>query len=809
MKRLTKLMALVLVAVMLAAVLTACPEKKVWDGYTYQDYTSVSPSNWCELTYQDANDTQIMNYISSSFFGFDYKFDANGKIVSGEFTVVYEAATKLEDLTAELGADWGIEADKGQVYRITLRDGLKWQNGDPITAHDFVYTMKEQLDPAALHYRANSYYKGTTALVGAQTYVNQGQTLDIFDNSLWNAYEIADLVKGDDGVYTQPNGEAIYFALGYKLDYLGGKYNVATYANAGYLDKTAFATLMKMADDDGNVPVTDETIALWTTLINTSAWGNEGPEYLPMYLIGENFVIPEVDFSTVGIYAESDNQLVVVLANPLVLLNDDGSLNYHCAYDFSSLPLVHKATWERCKVQPTEEGGLVTTTYNSSKETTMSWGPFYLDSFQAAKQYVLMRNDNWYGYALPENEGFYQTDRILCETIKEWNTAWVKFKAGEIDGIGIDVSISDDYKNSARSTHTPSDFVGSLQLQSSKEALKDRESEGVNKTILTYRDFRKALSISINRADYTRLCTTSSKAGFGLFNSVHYYDVANGGVYRNTDVAKQVLCDVYAVDVSKYDSLDDAVAAITGFNLEEARALVTKAYNEALAAGDIKETDDVVITFGTANINAQVRRNWANIQEDWLEMFVGTPLDGRVRFDELECAADSWADDFRAGLYDVCQGGWQGAAWNPGYFLLAYLDPDLMYSAAWETSKHMLTFTMKGVGEDGADYTDTLSLLDWYNLLNNDWASGKVDEEYRLELIAAIEKEILTQYYSVPMQNSYSASLLSFKVDYITTEYNTFMGYGGMKYMKYNYKDSEWKALLAEYNNDLSEEYKK
>ena len=32
--------------------------------YTYNDYTTVSPSNWNELTYQDNNDTQIMNYIS-------------------------------------------------------------------------------------------------------------------------------------------------------------------------------------------------------------------------------------------------------------------------------------------------------------------------------------------------------------------------------------------------------------------------------------------------------------------------------------------------------------------------------------------------------------------------------------------------------------------------------------------------------------------------------------------------------------------------------------------------------------------------
>ena len=78
--------------------------------YTYHDYTTVSPSNWNELTYEDNNDTQIMKQISSSFFSFDYKFDDSGKIVSGDFTVNYDAATKLEDVTKTYAGveKWGI-----------------------------------------------------------------------------------------------------------------------------------------------------------------------------------------------------------------------------------------------------------------------------------------------------------------------------------------------------------------------------------------------------------------------------------------------------------------------------------------------------------------------------------------------------------------------------------------------------------------------------------------------------------------------------------------------------------------------------
>ena len=96
-----KKIALLAMAATTAVTLAACVDTNKDNGtYTYSTYTSVSPSNWNELTYQDNNDTQIMSYIGSSFFTFDFKFDSNGEIVDGEFEVEYSAATKLEDVTS-------------------------------------------------------------------------------------------------------------------------------------------------------------------------------------------------------------------------------------------------------------------------------------------------------------------------------------------------------------------------------------------------------------------------------------------------------------------------------------------------------------------------------------------------------------------------------------------------------------------------------------------------------------------------------------------------------------------------------------
>ncbi len=805
-----KILALVMALCMLCSVALAEAPAAQEGVYTYNTYLTLSPSNWNELTYQDDNDTEIMNYIGSSFFSYDFKFDEYGEIVPGEFDIIYNAATKLEDVTAKYAEAWNLPAEgKGYAWKITLRDDLKWENGDPIKAEDFVYTMSEQLNPLFQNYRADSFYVGATIIANAQNYVKQGQS------GMFPA-------DGPYATYTEDLDASIIFSLApaaeegaAEASFRGSmgfpaSYDAATtaaYVIQNYLPDAAFTAETAAAMEGKTMAEikADATLkAAWDALIGW--WQTEPDEELDFFIT--NYTYPEVTFDKVGIFVgDNELELVVVLDKALDLLKEDGTLSYKAAYNFASLPLVHKETYEKCKIAPTEGVTLWTSNYNSSVETTMSWGPYKLESFQSGTQFVLAKNDAWFGYGMPENEGLYQTDRIVNNIVKDWNSAWLMFQAGEVDGIGIDVSIADDYKGSERAYFTPDDYVDSMQLQSNAEQLKARESEGINKTMLTYVDFRKALSLAVNRADYTTQCTTSNKPGFGLFNSMHYYDVANGGVFRNTDEAKQVLCDIYGVDATQYASLDEAEAAITGYNLDLARELLTKAYNEALAAGDIKETDIVKLTFGTGSITEAVTRRCNFLADAWKKLAETTPLEGRIEV-ELQDFAAAWANDFRAGKYDVCMGGWTGAAWDPGYFLLAYLDPAYMYSQAWDTANTQMTFTMKGVAEDGGDITETMGLLDWYDCLNGagkyDWSSNGLEESQRLQLIAALEREVLKAYYTVPISNSFGASMLSYKVDYVTYEYNTFMAYGGIKYMTYNYDDAQWAAAVAEQNGQLN-----
>lgn len=798
------------------------PEAKV---YTYNDYTVTSPTNWNPLTYQDNNDVQIMSRIGGNFFEFDYKFDANGEIMPGEFTVKYSAATKLEDVSARYDGEdqkWGIpEGEKYRAYAITLREDLKWDDGTKITAADFVYSMKEQLNPLFKNYRADSYYVGSTIIHKAKEYNYIGSSDWFAADTPYSVYseELDSAIYFALGKTTKVNGEEVKAAPSFR-DAFGfpdayDAQKVATYLAVNYIlpnaeesEINAFvATAVEMCGKSFAEIKANETYkAVWDQIIGF--WQTEPDEELDFFVTYYTF--PEISFDEVGIFVgENEYELVIVLDKALDLVDEEGNLTYKAAYNMSELPLVKQNKYEANKVKPQYGSTLWTSTYNSDVASTASWGPYRLQSFQVDKQYVLVRNENWYGYNMEENKGLYQTDRIVCDTIPEWSSAWLKFLSGDIDGIGIDVTVSQDYKTSKRAYFTPDDFVASLQLQSSKEALASRQTDGVNKTILANADFRKALSLSIDRAKFTSETTTSSLPGFGLYNSVHYYDVANGGVYRNSDAAKRVLCNIYGVNVEDYENLDEAVDAITGYNLELARQLVTKAYNETVEAGEMKATDKVVLTLGTGAIDATITRRYDFLKASWTTLVEGTPLQGKLDF-EVKDFADAWAEDFRAGKYDVCMGGWTGAAWDPGYFLLAYLSPAYMYSAAWDTSSAQMTFTMVGVkGENGEDITDTMSLMDWYDCLNGasgakyNFSSAVLEEELRLQLIAALEEEVLKVYYTVPLYNNYAASLLSYKVDYISYEYNTFMAYGGLKYMKYNYSDAEWAKAVKEMGGQI------
>lgn len=825
-KKLLMLIAMVLVVVLCASVLTACKKDKGngdgnvtkpgtgWEDpkmYTMREYTAQMPSQWCTILSSDNVNNTMESYFTSAFYEFNYKFDANGKIVPGAYTVEYSAATKLEDVTKKYAGKYGLAADaeKGQAFAMTLRNDLKWDDGTPIKAADFVYTMMQQLSPKYLFATASNYYSGNYVIHNAQNYVKQGQK-GWFDNGNMNlAY--SDLALGADGKYTLKGNECT-IALKKPLVWLQGNTLDSYVTNAPqYFDTAAYASLLALADANGDVAVTAESLALLTTVITAKAAWGETKENTVGYMY-VNYEYPAMDFSEVGYFVgDNEYELVMVIDGTLNPLDAEGNLTYEAGYYFSNWPLVKKDLWERCEDQSKTP---YANSYCTTQEKSASWGPYKLTNYQDQKTYTVSRNDKWFGYGLPQYANQYQTDAIVTEKSEEWDTAWFAFQKGNLDGIGMDVKIAADYRTSKRAYFTPETYTFDLNIQSNATSKTDKR----NNLLLNYADFRKAISLSLDRDDYCAKNNPSSQAALGLLNSMYYYDVENGKVYRDTIQAKEAILNAYGatknadgswkVGETTYTDIEDALDATTGYNLTLARQLVESAVAQAKKDGKYSDGDEIILTYGieTQSANTDRVKNWFQAAFD--NMTKGTSIEGKVKIEYFMFSSATWSEQFADGEYDLCFGAWGNAPFNPAYLLCeTQISDENRYAVKWDPTT--VEVTVKATPDDKhKDGNYTYNLAQWRLILQGKDGCPvnfkNFPMEDQLAALGAVETAILKEYYSIPVFSRYSASLMGYKVDYISYEYNTFMGYGGIRYMTFNYDDTAWAEFVASNNNILN-----
>ena len=845
-----KLLALLMVLAMTVACFASCGTKDDSTGDstgvtpdvikkgTYHTTTATMPSNWNELTYQDNNDTQILNYITSGFFEYDYKFDdakggkynADGSInvdaiVPGGYTTNYLAATDLKDVTATVDAKWGYtdaqKAAGGYAWQITLRKDLKWDDGTAIKADDYVYSMQAQLDPDFLNFRADTYYN-TLQVKKAKAYFNKNQEATY--PSVGTKYESADAAIAA--------GEVIYLDV-YSL-----------WGASGYVDK------------DGNkapqwIPITDETVYdtpdAWAAGKAEDAFTAKGlfEQYKGMVDVGGKYEAclaikvanteRDITFEDVGFYKVDDYSFVILMDKSYKFLKDDGSLSYLAAYYMQSLPLVHKAKYEKSKIAPAAGSTLWTSKYNSSLETTASCGPYKLESFQSGKAYTLVKNDNWFGYGLEAYKNQYNVTKIECEKVEEPSQNWMKFLAGEIDGVALDSEHINDYMHSKYVVYTPGTGTFGMQLFSDLNVLK---KSGNNNGILAIDEFRQAISLSLNRSDVVeKIWPGTAVACFGLMNSQYYYDVENGGVYRDTTEAKEGILRAYGFTKGadgKWSggeingaSLDDAYEALTGYNPVKAKELVKVAYDKLVAKAEYYGYDaskGITIVYGSSIDNAKQRQRCQYVQDLLNTLCAGTGLEGKITLKFDASAGDKWSNAFRSGATQIGFGyGFGGNPFNPFDIVGGFVDPEnsLNYHTYWDTKNEKMTLTMPAGDYEGAGKTITMSLCNWYKCLNGladkangdtevyNWDAGYAPASARLVVLAALEEKVIQKAYSVMLIGEYSGELSSPKFSQISYDYNTFMAYGGMRYLVVNYTDAEWAEYVAAHNNDLTSEYKK
>ncbi len=798
--------------------------------YTWKDSVSTLATNWNPHTYQTSDDSYPIDFITTGLYSFIYNdknHEFEGKDPYEGYVIVPEMAAEMPvDVTEDIKANYPqfkipADATSGYAYVIKLNPDAKWQDGTPINADTYVYSMQQLLNPDLMNYRATDYYAGDLCIAGAENYAHSGTTIKKENSADGSSmtYQVADLVKGADGSYTTPDGAKVY--IGFKTAYawMGGSNTLADYAGAGYIPEDVTTALTTGADEDGYVAATDATLDALFKFTGSDVWGNEPREQLGYYLSYE-YTYDKFEWDTVGLLKTGDYEITIVFEKSLA--------GFYLLYNLSGNWIVYKDIYDACieKVGDTYQSS-----YQTSLETTMSYGPYKMVSYNTDKSMRFERNENWYGYTdgkhvyVDPTDGktypMYQTTAIDCQVVAEATTRKMMFLKGELMGYGLQTEDFDTYRSSDYCYATPGQTIYFLILNGHADAIAQREgAEDFDKAkydleCMTLKSFKQALGMSYDRDLFASTISPARSGGYGLIGTGYIYDPESGTRYRDTDAAKEALCKFYNVDPSKFESLDAAVDSITGYDVEGARALFATAYAEAIEKGFITDADgdgksDQIIRmeYCISSDSDFMTKTIDYLNKALAEVVKGTAFEGKIEFVKSAPYGNDWSEKIKNGMADTVLGGWSGSALNPFGLTDLYVNPDYAYDAGWFNANgvHM---TLTIAGEE-----ITMTLTQWSDALNGavvtldngksyNFGDGQADIETRLQILASFEAAILQEFNYLPMLEDGSMALLSQQVYYVVEEYNPVMGRGGIAYAKYNYNDADWKAHVTEQGGEL------
>lgn len=793
-----KIVSIVLALVMVLTAVSALAESAEAPAtYTYHTYSTSLGNNWNPHTWETSGDSAIMDYLTTPLATMQVSDSEEGV-----YQWIFVAATAVTDVTAEHQDDLtkyncllpegktAADITEGYVYEIKLNPEMRWENGTPINADTYIYSMKALLDPDMKNYRANLYYSGESAVAGGAAYYFQGTTA-------YNPIGVDTSTYLETGAVEDLYVDAHNFwnAKGY-IDAEGNE----TPQYVSVLDETEYS-----ADGKG------EDAYSGVSLYEYFAPGGQYESYASDYLFVPKTYESGVSYDSVGCYKVDDYTIRYVL-----YAYED--LNYfltHCTSNW----LVYEDLYEAGK---DTTGTLVTTNYGTSMETTMSYGPYKLASLQKDKQIVFVQNEEWYGFEKQEDGSLlsitpyevdgeqiqrYQTTSVVIDVMDD-AAAKQAFLKGELSEWSPSPDDLVAYSTSEQLYKVDETYTQSFFFNCGLDNLKvmDESKGNQNSVVLSNINFRKAMSLAIDRQEYVA-ATQGFKPAYSMLNSLYYYDVYNDPTssYRNSDEAMTAIVNLYEVQYGEgtpYATLKEAYDSITGYNLTEAQLLFKTACEELVAAGLYTAGDPIHIRIG---FKKGALDSSDNKVVEVLNKQLNAALEG-TGFGTLELEAigninDRYGDTAK-GEYAIGYGAWGGAAFYPFRNFRVYCDPDYVNiheAGCWDPTTTSLTLTV-----DGEEVTMTWQA--WSLAMDATGPYANASFKTKLSILSQMEENYLKFYYRIPLASTTACSMLSYQLNYYTEDYNIMYGFGGLELMSYNYSDAEWADFVASQGGVLSYE---
>ena len=642
--------ALLLTAVMLVATLSGCKDKNKdasGQGYTYNTYLETKPKTWNVHTWETSDESYIPAFTEMGFYDLKLNDTIDG------YEIVPEMAAEMPiDVTAEVfdedvAEKYGYQGipGEGSIWDIKLNQNACWEDGQKITAEDYVQSMERQLNPKMVNFRADSYYSSSLVIANADKYFKQHRsTMEplynyVNDNGSFISQDVAvdgyfflnihapspypasvfSGTTGDEGLYVVLNNRsttgsdalelaaqritdaAQYFCWKYvdhEGDYKSDWDEIISYSKLSSIKSEMLNHDINLDDFDNNRVLvrttkddsSEEHTEVYSqaklktdlrTVVNSLARGGKASKDFAWMLPLFAHVYNNFDQDFDGVGIQKVDDYTLRLYLSRAVTALD------LKFSLSGNWLVRLDLYDGLKV--TTGTGLVTTGYATPDKGVagyMSYGPYKLTKFEAGKAFTMEKNDKWYGYTDGNHVNQYQMTGVYTRIITDHNTALQEFERGNLDDFGLNRNDMKTYGNSSRLTSTYESYTQKISINSNRAKLEAKQTEqGTNKTVLSNYYFRKGLSLAMDRNNFASQATAGSKGFTALLNDLYLTDVESGEMYRNTAQGKNVYNMVYSDLGGSDPSQSEPLAQkACGFNLSMASWYVAEGIKQELAS---------------------------------------------------------------------------------------------------------------------------------------------------------------------------------------------------------------------------------
>lgn len=760
---------------------TEAPEAK---EYTYRGYTDTLPARLDPFSYSSDADATVLEYLQTPLVSL-----APGD-ASSDFRWCFEAAESITDVTRSNRQDlsrYGVSLPVGKteggitsgfVFEIRLRQELVWENGDPINADTYLYSMQKLLDPYDQKTSAPMWYSGAAAVAGGEGYYYSAMPGQYIPYVLFGYRNVEEAVVAQGTVYLDLWS---FWGMEDAVDSQGQPCPqwVSIADTHVYIDPV-----------DGKEVTAAGIYESYAALFEPSGADRD---YIRVYLENPDY---GKTFDSVGFYKVDDHTLRYVT-------REETSLQEFLTACTESF-LVHPGLYDACAEKDS---------YGTDRESILSYGPYKLERWDSSGV-ALIRNEAWYDWqtdAQGELVSFanvtgaplaqYATTRIELACIGDNAVAEMAFFTGALDQWSPHSQSLGTVWGSDRLYRMDSTYALSLFFNTDLSALLKLNETGKNKNaqILFSTTFRKAMSLAVDRAGFAE-ATPGYQPAYTLLGDPYIHKLGNDGtaeVFRESQAAMEAMCRLYEVSWGKggaYATLEEAYASITGSDLQQAKALMAQACAE-LQVSRIYTTGDPIhlqIAWSSGPLT-QTDRQQVKKLEEYLNAAMADSGFGPLTLEAVGELENRYAA-VPSGAFAIGWGAWGSSALHPFRSFLGYCDSQkypICEAACWDPYNEPLTMVMNGKSA-------TITWCNWSRALFGDGYFAGSHLSWKVRALAGMEEEYLKLYYRIPLCTMAQYTVLGHKLEFCTDRFSPIYGYGGLRYASYRYTDSGWEKFVAE-----------